>query len=169
MSLFLHALNLDWLFDLLWPIKYISVLAMNLGLQRPCVCVSHSVVSDYLQPHGLQPTRLLYLWNSPGHNTGVGSLSLLQGIFPTHGSNLGLLHCRQILYCLSHQESPGPRCTLTLSASIPFLKTGFVVKTSLRHHIGVQMTMWRRDNHPSWEHLRQASLQLTTDMQARLG
>jgi len=39
-------------------------------------------------------------------NTGVGSLSLLQGIFPTHGLNPGLLHCRQILYQLSHQESP---------------------------------------------------------------
>ena len=42
-------------------------------------------------------------WNSPGMNTGVGSHSLLQGIFPTQGSNPGLLHCRQILYCLSHQ------------------------------------------------------------------
>ena len=42
-------------------------------------------------------------WNSPGQNTGVGSLSLLQGIFPTQGSNLGLLHCRQILYQLSHK------------------------------------------------------------------
>ena len=45
-------------------------------------------------------------WNSPGQNTGVGSLSLLQGIFPTQGSNLGLLHCRQILYQLSHKGSP---------------------------------------------------------------
>ena len=42
-------------------------------------------------------------WNSPGQNTGVGSHSLLQGIFPTQESNPGLLHCRQILYCLSHQ------------------------------------------------------------------
>ena len=41
-------------------------------------------------------------WNSPGQNTGVGSLSLLQGIFPTQGPNPGLLHCRQILYQLSH-------------------------------------------------------------------
>ena len=41
------------------------------------------------------------LWNSPGHSTGVGSLSLLQGIFPTQESNPGLPHCRQILYCLS--------------------------------------------------------------------
>ena len=39
-------------------------------------------------------------------NTGVSSLSLLQRIFPTQESNKGLLHCRQILYCLSHQESP---------------------------------------------------------------
>ena len=46
------------------------------------------------------------LWNSPGRNTGVGSHSLLQEIFPTQGLNLGLLHCRQILYCLSHQGNP---------------------------------------------------------------
>ena len=45
-------------------------------------------------------------WNSPGQNTGVGSLSLLQGSFPTQGWNLGLLHCRQILYQLSHKGSP---------------------------------------------------------------
>ena len=45
-------------------------------------------------------------WNSPGQNTGVGSLSLLQGIFPTQGSNPGLPHCRQILYQLSHKGSP---------------------------------------------------------------
>ena len=46
-------------------------------------------------------------WNSPGQNTGVGSCSLLQGIFPTQGLNPGLLHCRQILYQLSHKGSPG--------------------------------------------------------------
>ena len=44
--------------------------------------------------------------NSPGQNTAVGSLSLLQGIFPARGLNPGLLHCRQILYQLSHRESP---------------------------------------------------------------
>ena len=46
--------------------------------------------------------RLLCAWNSPGKNTGVGCHSLLQGIFPTQGSNLGFLHCRHILYHLSH-------------------------------------------------------------------
>ena len=45
-------------------------------------------------------------WNSSGQNTGVGSLSLLQGIFPTQGSNPGLPHCRQILCQLSHKGSP---------------------------------------------------------------
>ena len=58
---------------------------------------SHSVVSDSLRLHGLQPTRLLSPWNSPGKNTGVGCHFLLQGFFPTQGSNPGLLHPRQTL------------------------------------------------------------------------
>ena len=52
------------------------------------------------------PMGLYSSWNSPGQNTEVGSLSLLQGMFPTHGSNPGLLHCWQILYQLSHKGSP---------------------------------------------------------------
>ena len=59
--------------------------------------------------HGLQSTRILWPWDFPGKNTGVGSHSLLQGIFLTHGSNVCLLHCRWILYGLSHQVSPLPR------------------------------------------------------------
>ena len=54
-------------------------------------------------PNSLQPHGLYSPWNSPGHNSGVGSLSLLQGIFLTQGLNLGLLHCRWILYQLSHE------------------------------------------------------------------
>ena len=68
--------------------------------------VSHSVMSDSLQPHGLWPSRLLCSWDSPGKNTGVDSHSLLQGIFPTQGSNPDLPHCSQIPYYLSHQASP---------------------------------------------------------------
>ena len=53
------------------------------------------------------PPHVLYSsWNSPGQNTGLGGLSLLQGIFPTHGSNPVLLHCRKILYQLRHKGSP---------------------------------------------------------------
>ena len=44
--------------------------------------------------------------DSPGKNTGVGCHALFQGIFPIQGSSPGLPHCRQILYCLSHQGSP---------------------------------------------------------------
>ena len=58
-------------------------------------------MSYFLQPYGLYS-----LWNSPGQNTGVCILSLLQGIFPTQGLNPGLLHCGHILYQLSHKGSP---------------------------------------------------------------
>ena len=61
---------------------------------------SCSVMSNSLWPHGLYSP-----WNSLGQNTGVGSLSLLQGIFPNQGLNPGLLHCRGILYQLSHKGS----------------------------------------------------------------
>ena len=62
---------------------------------------SRSVMSDCLQPHGLYSE-----WNSLGHNTGVGSLSFLQGIFPTQRLNPGLPHCRWILYQLSPKGNP---------------------------------------------------------------
>ena len=58
-------------------------------------------MSNSLQPHGLYSP-----WNSPGQNTGVGSLSLLQGILPTQGLNIGLPHCRWILYQLNHKGNP---------------------------------------------------------------
>ena len=62
---------------------------------------SCSVMSYSLWPSGLYTP-----WNSPGQNTGVSSLFLLQGVFPTQGSNPGLPHCRRILYQLSHKGSP---------------------------------------------------------------
>ena len=79
--------------------------------QRSCdtgvkLRVNHSVMSNSLWPHEVWPARLLCPWDSPGKNTREGSHSLLQGIFPSQGSNPGLLHCRQILYRLSHQGSP---------------------------------------------------------------
>ena len=50
----------------------------------------------------MEPTRLLCPWNSPSKNAGVGCHAFLQGIFPTQGLNPDILHCKQILYCLSH-------------------------------------------------------------------
>ena len=63
--------------------------------------VKITVMSNSLQPHGLYSS-----WNSLDQNTGLGSLSLLQRIFPTQGLNPGLLHCRWILYQLSHKGRP---------------------------------------------------------------
>ena len=65
-----------------------------------------------LPPHGLSSP-----WNSPGQNAGVGSLSLLQGIFPTQGLNPGLPHCGRILYQLSHKRSPMV-CSVQFSHSV---------------------------------------------------
>ena len=60
-----------------------------------------------LQPHGLRRLPGFSIHgDSPGKNVGVGCHALLQGIFPTQGSNPGLPHCRQNLYCLSNQGSP---------------------------------------------------------------
>ena len=61
-------------------------------------------MSNPLRLHGLYSP-----WNSLGQDTGVGSLSLLQGIFPTQGLNPGLLHCNRILYQLSYEGSPKER------------------------------------------------------------
>ena len=80
----------------------VKMKAMNITNLR---YVSHSVMSDSLRPHGLQTTRLLCPWDFPDKNTGVGCHSFLQGIFLTRGLNPSLLHCRWILYHLSHQET----------------------------------------------------------------
>ena len=101
---------------------------------------SCSLISDSLQPHGLYPTRLLCPWNFPGKNTGMGSHFPLQGIFPTQGSNPGLLHCRQILYCLSHQGSP----RILKWVAYPFLRGSFWPRdwTSVSGIAGIFFTRW---------------------------
>ena len=74
------------------------------------MCLNRSVVSDSLWPCGLySPPGSSVHGDSPGKNTGEGCYALLQGIFPTQGSNPGQPHCRLILYQLSHQGSPWPR------------------------------------------------------------
>ena len=72
-----------------------------------CTCAkSLQSCPTLCNPMDCSPPGLLSPWNSPGQNTGVSNLSLLQGILPTQGSNPGLPHCRQILYQLSHKGSP---------------------------------------------------------------
>ena len=77
-----------------------SFCCQNYGISIRIWCVlNRSVISNSNLPgssvHG----------DSPGKSTRVGCYTLLQGIFPTQGSNPGLPHSRQILYCLSHQET----------------------------------------------------------------
>ena len=87
-------------------------------LHKFWICVSRSVMSHSLRPHELSPARLLSPYNSPSKNIGVGSRSLLHGIFPTQGSNPSLLHCSlQILCSLSHQSFWGETSSL-LGASL---------------------------------------------------
>ena len=95
-------------------------------------------MSNSLRPHGLHSQ-----WNSPGQNTGVGGLSLLQGIFPTQELNPGLLHCRWILYQLSHKGSPLERSQLSPSRGekiyVPLFENSLTVTESvgifLNHHL----------------------------------
>ena len=71
---------------------YKSKIKVSAGLvpSRGCVCVSVIQLCPTLQPHGLQPARLLCAWDSPGKNTGAGCHSLLQGILLSQSLNVGL-------------------------------------------------------------------------------
>ena len=88
-----------------------------------CYClVAQSCLT--LQSHGLQSTRLLCPWDFPGKNAGVGCHFLLQGIFPTPGSNLHLLLWQADSLLLSHLGSPKPitlpTFCIVLTLSSPF-------------------------------------------------
>ena len=88
---------------------------------------SHSVMSDSLRPHGLYSP-----WNPPGQSTGVGSLSLLQWIFPTQELNWGLMHCRQILHQLSYQGRPVQASGSLLKSQL-FASGDQVLELQLQH------------------------------------
>ena len=81
-----------------WTVVRQAPLSMEFSRQEFWSEVKVAQLCPTLWPH-----RLYSPWNSPGQNTGVGSLSLLQRIFQTQGSNPGLPHCRQILYQLIHK------------------------------------------------------------------
>ena len=103
-----------------------------------------SCVRFFVTPHGLSPARLLCPWNSPGENTGVGSHSLLQGLFLTPGSSLHLLYSRWILYHLSHQGSPpniSRRCFLLCHA---FQDTFLCFL--LKSHIQQELSQWTEES-----------------------
>ena len=92
----------------------------EVGCQFPLQCMQvkseSEVVSNSSRPRGLQPTSLLCLCNFAGKSTGVGCHFLLQGIFLIWGLNPVLSHYRQMLYPLSHQESPGAAAVKSLQS-----------------------------------------------------
>ena len=94
------AKSWTWLSDLAQPSPSASktgVLADEGKGQRLFLLLS--CVWLFCDPMDGRLTRILCLWDFPGKNIGMGCLFLLQGFFPTQGSNSGLLDCRQILYC----------------------------------------------------------------------
>ena len=84
-------------------IWYVYVLRGFLCAVRCLVAQSYPTLCDSTD---CSPPGSSVHGESPGQNSGVGCHALLQGIFPTQGSNPGLPHCRWILYHLSHQGSP---------------------------------------------------------------
>ena len=94
----IHLETWMWWVKLKW--SHTGFMCVHLCMFSCSVTMSDSIT------HGLWPTRFLWLCNSPSKNTAVGSHSLLPGIFPTQGLNLGLLYCRWVLYHLSYWGSP---------------------------------------------------------------
>ena len=124
--------------SLLFHIPHVDIDTTAFGLFRlKKWSESHSVVSDSLRPHGVYSP-----WNSPSQNSGVGSRSLLQGIFPTQESNWGLLQCRQILYQLSYHTYK--QSSLNLAQSLNELR-GFTLTLSSKGKINPDRKM---KNHP---------------------
>ena len=115
------------------------VLYQHHHLGSPCL-TSEKVKVAHLCPALCDPMDCP--WNSPGQNTGVGNLSLFQGIFPTQGSNPGLLHCRQILYQLSHKtwrlRSP--------ATGLEQVTTSLYLNFPICTHLSTRMKKW--SSHP---------------------
>ena len=140
-SFYIYIYNIMRLFPILFPFhkweNWGSRKMPNKSNLKKSKSVSHSFVSDTLQPYGLQPTRLLCPWDSPGKNTEMGSHSLLQGIFMTQGSNLGLLHCRHSDFFIIWATRLMTRLKLN------YLFNGPVSKYSHNERVRVSMnTLW---------------------------
>ena len=93
---------------------------------RACVTVFVHLaaqLSDSLRPHGLQSASFLCPWDSPGKNTAVGQPFPSLGDLSDPGTEPSLLHCRRVLYHLSHQGSPRWKCSILLTYLLPNVVT----------------------------------------------
>ena len=136
----------SWITDSLakrWDPRRATQLKIHLIKQKSESC---SVMSVSLRPHGLYSPL-----NSPGQITGVGSLSLLQGIFPTWGLNPGLPHCRWILYQLSRKGRSRQQINLLAQPGIWVdMKVSFEklwLQPDLLVNLGhISCNIWNRDS-----------------------
>ena len=113
MDIYIELMSIEWinskvlLYNMGNHIQYPAITHNRKKYKKECVCIYIYVcVCVCVCVKGKLLSRVWLFetpWNSPGQNTGVDSLSLLQGMFPTQGSKPGLPHCRQILYQLSHK------------------------------------------------------------------
>ena len=83
--------------------KLMACVLNDLCILCVCVCLVSQLCPTLCDSMDCRPPGSSVPGDVPGKNTGVGCHGLLQGIFPIQGSNTGLSHCSQILYCLSHQ------------------------------------------------------------------
>ena len=100
-----HVKRIYWLFPSFGNFATLSKIISVDYIYLCCAVLSCSVVSTVFDPMECSPPDYSVHGASPGRNTGVGCHALLQGIFPTQGSNPRLLHYRQFVYRLSHQEA----------------------------------------------------------------
>ena len=102
---------------------------INHNNKHKVACINALSRVRLFAPHGLQPSRLLCPWDFPGKNTGVGCRCLLQGIFPTQGSNPGLPYCRQMLL----PSEPPRKSMKTLNPCVVHLKLIQYCKWAILH------------------------------------
>ena len=102
-------------------------------------------MSNSLQPHGLYTPETIQAWASIGQNTGLSSLSLLQGIFLTHGLNASLPHCRRILYQLNHKGRP----RILKWVAYPFSRCIFPTQESSQGLLHCRRVLYQQSYHRS--------------------
>ena len=147
LCLFFHHHNFVLNLPLEWKELYIKC-HLCLSSSSLSLCERRSVVSDCLRPHGLYSP-----WNSPGQNTEVGSLSLLQGIFQTQGLNPGLPHGRQILYQLSHKGSPRILEWAAYPSPVDFPDPGIELGSPAPQAHSLATELWGKPLLPLWSYM----------------
>ena len=153
----IHVPHLLYPFICQWTSRLLPVQIVLQHNLTHCKATTELIESPSVMSNSLRPHWLYSPWNSLGQNTRVGSLSLLQGIFTTHGLNPGLPHCRQILYWLSHKGSPRilewvaytfssgssqPRNLTRVSCIAGGIFTNWAIREAQNNHTPVKKRKW---------------------------